>query len=97
MRLSAKEIKTIKSCAKAFFGVHARVLLFGSRVDDQKRGGDIDLYIIPETNKDHYFKKMNFLVALEKSLDEQKIDVVIAKMNNKRLVDKIALMEGIEL
>jgi len=60
MRLSVKEINTIKSCAKAFFGAHARVLLFGSRVDDQKRGGDIDLYIIPETNKDHYLSLLQF-------------------------------------
>ncbi len=44
MRLSDFEIKSIKEVAKKNFGESVKITLFGSRVDDTKRGGDIDLY-----------------------------------------------------
>ncbi|SMM99264.1 DNA polymerase, beta-like region [uncultured Candidatus Thioglobus sp.] len=44
MRLSNTEINAIKRCSAEFFP-NSEVFLFGSRVDDDKKGGDIDLYI----------------------------------------------------
>ena len=49
MRLSETERKAIKAALKKHFDATARVYLFGSRTDDQKRGGDIDLYIEQDT------------------------------------------------
>ncbi len=43
MRLSTEEKKIIKSAVKEVMGESAIVLLFGSRVTESKRGGDIDL------------------------------------------------------
>ncbi len=45
MRLTPTQIDTINSTAQAVLGQGARVTLFGSRVDDQARGGDVDLMI----------------------------------------------------
>ena len=45
MRLSASQIETIRDAAQQNFGAEASVWLFGSRVDDTKRGGDVDLYV----------------------------------------------------
>lgn len=45
MRLTPAKIDTIKSTAKAVLGEGAQVMLFGSRVDDKAKGGDVDLTI----------------------------------------------------
>jgi predicted nucleotidyltransferase len=45
MRLTPTQIDTIHSTTQAVLGEGAKVTLFGSRVDDQARGGDVDLMI----------------------------------------------------
>lgn len=95
MRLKTSEINIIKNCFIKVFQ-HGDLYLFGSRVDDNKKGGDIDLYIIPKTKKDLTLKKIDFLVELKKSLGEQKIDIVIDKGLN-RLIDETAKKNGILL
>jgi predicted nucleotidyltransferase len=49
MRLTPAQIDTIRQAATAAFGQGTSVWLFGSRVDDAKKGGDIDLLVCPNT------------------------------------------------
>ena len=49
MRLTENQRQSIKSAVTSVIGEGTRIWLFGSRVDDSKRGGDIDLLI--ETEK----------------------------------------------
>lgn len=42
MRLKKEHIESIKNIAVNIFGSNVDVYLFGSRVNDSKRGGDID-------------------------------------------------------
>lgn len=56
MRLSEFEIQAIQQSAHDVFGVDVAVALFGSRVDDVQKGGDIDLYIRTATNNDYAHK-----------------------------------------
>jgi predicted nucleotidyltransferase len=78
MRLSQQQQSAIRSAVAETFGETASVWLFGSRVDDNKRGGDIDLLVCPEGGAEvrSFARKMALLVKLERALGERKIDVV---------------------
>lgn len=45
MRLSAEQQQAIREVVHAIAGEGARIMVFGSRLDDARRGGDIDLLI----------------------------------------------------
>ena len=69
MRLTKKEIDAITSTFKEIFE-DGKIYLFGSRVDDSKKGGDIDLYIQIENKNNILEKKLNFLVNLKRKIGE---------------------------
>jgi len=96
MRLSPFEAEAIRNIVTRIFGKGSKVYLFGSRVDDSKRGGDIDLYISPANKERLASGKIDFLVALKKEIGDQRIDVIIDRGQN-RLIDQIARDEGILL
>ena len=74
MRLSEEERIFLKKCAKRI-DEEAEVFLFGSRVDDEKRGGDIDLLVV---SKKFDRKKVRQLrLDFFKRFGEQKIDIVV--------------------
>ena len=80
MRLTNKEINAIKDVTREVFGKNASVYLFGSRTDEQQKGGDIDLLI--QSNESmpgdvQYRHKIQFLVALKKIIGEQRIELLI--------------------
>ena len=98
MRLTQKEQKAIKETFLEIFPT-GDIYLFGSRVDDTKRGGDIDLYIVLEKKlalSALFNNKIDFLVELKGKIGEQKIDVLISKDKN-RLIEQEALKKGIKL
>ena len=45
MRLTDDQVRIIKARGAECFGPNTKIWLFGSRVDDDARGGDIDLYV----------------------------------------------------
>lgn len=86
MRLSTEEVQAIITSFQATYGAEDHIWLFGSRTDDQKKGGDIDLYI--ETNLamgEATEAEYQFLHLLETEIGEQKIDIVlnILQLNQK--------------
>jgi predicted nucleotidyltransferase len=54
--------------------------LFGSRVDDTKKGGDIDLLVLVNSVDKSFFieSKIKVLKVIFEKLDEQKIDITVA-------------------
>lgn len=99
MRLSEYEQKTIKRTAGQIFGKEAKIYLFGSRVNDNLRGGDIDIYIEVSSGVENLLeKKIRFLVALDKAIGEQKIDVVINNgLRDDKLIYQQAKSNGVQL
>ena len=47
MRLSSEQVRAIVDVTQAIAGARTQVWLFGSRLDDQRKGGDVDLLIEP--------------------------------------------------
>lgn len=101
MRLSSEECDIIKECFRAQFGANDRLWLFGSRADDNARGGDIDLYVETEskTLQEAFNKKFEFILSLNIKLGEQKFDVVlnILTFKNDQPIYRIAKETGIQL
>ena len=95
MRLLPEQQKSIKKYFLKFFE-KGHVYLFGSRADDSKKGGDIDLYMVVPNLENLMQKKIDFLVAVKREIGNQKIDVVFDRGKN-RLIDRIAKKEGVLL
>jgi predicted nucleotidyltransferase len=75
---------------------NAKVWLFGSRTDDSKKGGDIDIAVLSQNiNKDvmQEIQVRRFICA---KIGEQKIDIVTSTTGNEAIF-KLAVAEGIQL
>ena len=96
MRLSLSEIETIVTLKDKYFNKNDKIYLFGSRVDDNKKGGDIDLFLeVEHQDEKSYNKKLQFISNLQNHIGEQKIDLIVSYDNN-RLIE-IEAKKGIEL
>ncbi|ADV46792.1 nucleotidyltransferase domain-containing protein [Nitratifractor salsuginis] len=74
MRLSKEERKLLKRTL-AEMSKEAELYLFGSRVDDRKRGGDIDLLVVDKRLSKKDLRKLR--IEFCKHFGEQKIDIVL--------------------
>jgi len=83
MRLTERQIQSIKVTAKDVFGPDVGVYVFGSRTDESQRGGDIDLYIeAPLNDPDEAAQaRIRFLTRLKQKIGDQRIDLVLNKPN----------------
>ncbi len=99
MRLNQQQIDAIRATATDIFGRDVRVVLFGSRADDSKKGGDIDLLIcpLPPNTEQMFSKKIQFLARLERQLGERKIDVVIEHPDDTRPIVEVAHATGVQI
>jgi uncharacterized protein len=75
---------------------NAEPYLFGSRVHDEKKGGDIDLLILAN-HKIGLDDKMSFLVSFFEKFGEQKIDIVAYLKSDTDYFKQIALYEAVKL
>lgn len=80
MRLTKFEKNSI---VKHFYNIfpNAKLYLFGSRTDDAKKGGDIDLYIETNSSSYSYSKLLDFNALVQHDIGEQKIDIVVNKID----------------
>lgn len=94
MRLTPAQIDAIKTTAQAVLGESVQVTLFGSRVHDGQKGGDVDLYV--ETTQVDMMKKIRCKVSLQDQLD-MPVDLIVKPFGDRSPIALIAKQEGIRL
>lgn len=89
MRLSKRlQASLIKSILESFGEVD--IYLFGSRTDDTKKGGDIDIAVDVDLSRKKFKQcKVNFMVAMIKQGLELKVDIVPYKSQDKLLTAEL--------
>lgn len=99
MRLTDQEIETIRTAAREVFGPDAVVRLFGSRLDDARQGGDIDLHVdAPRGTEDLRSLGGELGRSLTDSLRVEKVDVVAHEAGSaERPIDRLARLTGVDL
>jgi predicted nucleotidyltransferase len=99
MRLTPSQIAAIRHAAAELAGDSARVWLFGSRVNDDARGGDVDLLLeldAPVAEPAQLSARLAVLVS--RAMYGRKVDVLINAPNLLKLpIHAIALAEGTRL
>jgi len=74
MRLTQEQVDVLKN-KMHLLSPEAQLYLFGSRVDDTKKGGDIDLLVVSDSLKPKDLRVLR--VEFYKHFGEQKLDVVL--------------------
>lgn len=99
MRLTVQQVHIIRQVVTALAGEKAQVTLFGSRVDDAKKGGDIDLLISLQEPVEHPAELSAKISArLIREFQGRKVDVLLSAPNLKDLpIHKIAKNKGVAL
>jgi predicted nucleotidyltransferase len=98
VRLAPDEVAAIKATVREIFAANTVVRLFGSRVDDDLRGGDIDLHFEVDEGEQRLTKAADFRSRLFERLDEQKVDLVFhVRGRPLRPIDQAAFDEGVIL
>ena len=84
MRLDNRTREVIKSEVASLIGADSVVRLFGSRVDDEQRGGDIDLLIeSSRAIKNRVQAECRLAVRLYIKLGGRKVDVLITDQRRR--------------
>jgi predicted nucleotidyltransferase len=99
MRLSPDQVHAIVAATQELAGADARVRLFGSRVNDQLRGGDIDLLVeCARPVARPVWLAAQITARLQRSLGDRKIDVLVVDPTTElETVHHVARAEGLLL
>lgn len=99
MRLNLAQIAMIRDTTFGVFGERARITLFGSRVNDAAKGGDVDLMIeVPGTVSDPALLSARVASRVSRAMNGRKVDVVLKAPNLMcQPVHEVAIRTGIIL
>lgn len=78
MRITPSQIESIRRAGHSVLGPQVSIRLFGSRVRDDLKGGDIDLLFETELMVDNRAQAIcNIQGALMRTLGDRKIDILL--------------------
>jgi predicted nucleotidyltransferase len=95
MRLTPDQAEAIRSSVHLHMGMQSRIWLFGSRVDDKRRGGDVDLYVEPESTP-ALMDCLRCKVALADAL-HLNVDLIVQQPGCDLPIYRIARHHGVPL
>lgn len=96
MRLSTEQRQQIRQTATEVFKQPVEVLLFGSRVDDRRRGGDVDLLVrLSAPEPEATWKAARLSARLSRLFQGRKVDVLVQGPSLRRLpIHEVAEQTG---
>ncbi len=103
MRIAVDQLSIVKALSRRYFGEDAKLWLFGSRVDDEKKGGDYDFLIETSlTNPDEIIsRKIDMIAQLQSSdpFEDEKIDIIIKRQQSSydMPIYHVAKNEGVQI
>lgn len=93
MRLANEEQSVISDTIHRA-DAEAQIYLFGSRVNDAAKGGDIDLLVL--SKRINLMEKLDILVQLHQKLGDRKIDIAVYP-DTTRPFPRMVMQEGVRL
>lgn len=99
MRITSEQALQIKQVVHRIFGERASVWLFGSRVNDNAQGGDVDLFVKTQSPlKSPAVLAAKTAVEVMKLQNGRKVDVVVQAPNSTpQPIFEVAVKTGILL
>ena len=98
MRLNAHEVEAIRAAVREVFGPAATVRLFGSRVRDEVRGGDVDLLVEVEPGQVSIANEQRLRDKIAPAVQDLRTDIVLhARGTALTPIERIALRDGVLL
>ena len=95
MRLKPQQAELLKQKIQAYLP-DAQVYLFGSRVEDAQKGGDIDILVLADRPLS-FQEKFVVKLAFYQRFGEQKIDIVSFTRSDEITFKQIALLNAVLL
>ncbi len=96
MRITPAQAEQAVAIIRNSLGADAAVWLFGSRADDSKRGGDVDLYAETSLPGVLLDETVRAKIALN-DLFGRSVDLVVNNHRKSRPIYQIAREEGVRL
>ena len=95
MRLSLQQAAAIRRVVRETAGEDAEVYLFGSRLLDEEKGGDVDLLVVvPREIGNPALLIARLEARISRALDGRRVDVIVKAPNLKQLpIHEIALSQ----
>ena len=98
MRLQPNEIEAIRRAVREVFGETATIRLFGSRIRDDLKGGDIDLFIEVEPGQASIANEQRLRDRIAPAVEDLRTDVVLQERGAAFTpIERIAICDGVLL
>ena len=96
MRLTDRQIELIRQLATDIAGDQAQVRVFGSRLDDTARGGDLDIMLeLPESVDNPALLAAQMAARVSRVMHGRKVDVLLSAPNLMlQPIHDVAFKEG---